>query len=667
METMGFYQAVVDALPSHVAVLDRRGTIVAVNRAWRVFAVENGLPPQLQWRGVSYLGACRRSHEDGASTICAGIEAVLDGSRLRFEQEYPCHAPDGPQRWFRLNVLPLCVDHEDYALVLHTNVTHRHIEVEQLGDERNRLEDEIRQLQKMEAVGRLAGGVAHDFNNLLMGISGTASVALRRCAPDEPVRFALDQIRNAAAAGTAITKQLLAFSRKRLGHATPQGLDAAILRNEGMLRHMLGEAIDLDVTVRCPECAVVCAEGELEQILMNLVVNARDAMPDGGRISVRTSRVSLAPDQARPGELPPGPYCVLVVQDEGRGMDATTRARIFEPFFTTKDQASGSGTGLGLSTVFGIVRRARGHIEVDSEPGRGSLFRLYLPYAPQPAQPPCPGDRGPYARGDGETVLVVEDDHLVRETVREYLRGAGYDVLEAGDGLTAQQIGRSLDHLDLVLTDMVLPGTTGAELAKQLTAMRPEARVVFMSAHPREVLLDARRLEPGDDLLHKPFGEHELLTRVREALPPRGPARRPGSRDAPAPSPAPRAPEGPAPAGRVVLLVEDDRMSREAVTDLLQDSGYVVHAAQGALEARRLVESGACRPEIIISDVMLPDGRGPEVVAGLDALGVEAHVVYLSGRSADEPEVLEALRRPRTRFLQKPVGLDVLLAELERA
>jgi len=489
MDDFGLYQAVVDALPSHVAVLDRRGRIVAVNRAWRTFAVENGMPPQMQWRGVSYLSACQPTDADGANSMCAGIQAVLGGGRLRYEEEYPCHVPDGPRRWFRLTALPFSVGHEDYALMIHQNVTHRHIEVEQLGDERNRLEDELRQLQKMEAVGRLAGGVAHDFNNLLMGISGTASVALKKTAPDDPQRFALDQIRNAAIAGAAITKQLLAFSRKRQGDAAPHALDAAILRNEGMLRQLLGESITLDVLVRCPDCAVVCAEGELEQVLMNLVVNARDAMPDGGRISVRTARVSLRADDAHPGELPPGPYCVLVVEDEGRGMDPATRERIFEPFFTTKKQ----GTGLGLSTVFGIVRRARGHIDVQSEPGKGSCFRVYLPCTRVVERDAPPGELPLEARGKGEVVLVVEDDHLVRETVREYLRGAGYEVYEAGDGLGALQIGRQLDHLDLVLTDMVLPGTTGAELAQRLVALRPEARVMFMSPHRTRSLPSSRR------------------------------------------------------------------------------------------------------------------------------------------------------------------------------
>jgi two-component system, cell cycle sensor histidine kinase and response regulator CckA len=375
---------------------------------------------------------------------------------------------------------------------------------------RNRLEEEFLQAQKMEAIGRLAAGVAHDFNNLLMGISGCATVALDRLDGHEEVRELLDEIVSAAASGASITRQLLEFGRKRKHSPRLLDLDSVVFRSEAMLRRLLGEDIELLVRCNAAGAMVRCDPGQIEQVLMNLIVNARDAMPSGGRLIIETSEVEIAREEALRR------WVRLRVSDTGCGMDEEIQEYLFEPFFTTK--SIGEGTGLGLSTVYAIVERSGGQIDLASEIGVGTTFTIHLPCADPNARAQTPVPGGTTADRSG-TILVVEDQPMVRETIRYYLERRGYRVLEARDGVEGLEMYR--DHaeaIDMLLTDVVLPGVVGTELARRIHALEPGIPVLYMSAYPRESLVDEGRMAPGMAALQKPFTEEELLASVRAAL-----------------------------------------------------------------------------------------------------------------------------------------------------
>jgi len=381
------------------------------------------------------------------------------------------------------------------------------------------LEQQLRHAQKMEAVGRLAGGIAHDFNNLLMVISGYGEFLLERIGQDPAVRGPAQEIAKAASRATALTRQLLAFSRKQM--LTPKVLDlnAIVTDNLKMLTRLIGEDIDL-VMIPGSSLGMVKADpGQVEQVIMNLAVNARDAMPKGGKLTIETANVSLDENYAR-GHAPaaPGDYIMLAVSDTGMGMDTETQTHIFEPFFTTKGP---KGTGLGLSTVYGIVKQSGGYIWVYSEPGRGTSFKVYLPRVAATeeaisAQPPAAIPE--VARGN-ETILLVEDEATVRQLTRDYLRTQGYNVLEAADPAVALQL--AISHkgpIHLLLTDVIMPGMNGRELAQQMGSVRSETRVLYMSGYTENAIGHNGMLEPGINLLQKPFTLPALKAKVREAL-----------------------------------------------------------------------------------------------------------------------------------------------------
>jgi len=365
--------------------------------------------------------------------------------------------------------------------------------------ETKRLEEEFLRSQKMEAVGRLAGGIAHDFNNLLMGV-----LAYSRIASEEhvgPTRDAFDEIGAAAKRGMALTRRLLAFTRGRPIQLEPTSVDQVVSENELMLRQLLGEDMTLEVRLARGGATVMADPGLIEQILINLLINARDAMPAGGRIEVVTRERTDA--------------VVLAVRDTGCGMTPEVRERIFEPFFTTK--APGEGTGLGLSTVKRIVGQLAGSIDVESAPGKGSTFRLSIPRCAREPQRTLTPTREERSRSTRNTLLLVEDDRLVRTAIRHFLERQGYEVYAAEAPLEALRILREHGAIDVLLTDMVMPGGSGSELAREVCALRPDTKVVFMSAHEPEFLIERERLEPGATCLQKPF-ELELLLAVLLSL-----------------------------------------------------------------------------------------------------------------------------------------------------
>lgn len=378
-----------------------------------------------------------------------------------------------------------------------------------------KLEEQLRVAQKMEAVGSLAGGIAHDFNNLLSVILSYVGFVLDASPAPDPRHDDLMEIQKAAERAAVLTRQLLAFGRRQILQPVPMNLNDSATGVEGMLRRVIGEDIRL-VQRLDPQLALVMADpGQIEQVVMNLVVNSRDAMPDGGTLTIETENVELAADQV--DGLKAGPYVMFVVSDTGTGMDGPTKARLFEPFFTTKPV--GKGTGLGLSTVFGIVKQSGGNVRVYSEPGMGTTFRVYLP-RDMSATPAAAKAPAPTAILLGtETILVVEDEAAVRNSTSRVLTAAGYTVLTAEHGADALTQCEAHDGLiDLVLTDVVMPKLGGAPFARELAKVRPEIRILFMSGYSGDAIVHKGILDAGTQFIGKPFSASDLTHKVREVL-----------------------------------------------------------------------------------------------------------------------------------------------------
>jgi signal transduction histidine kinase len=379
--------------------------------------------------------------------------------------------------------------------------------------------ENLRQSQKMEAIGHLAFGVAHDFNNLLTAILGYTEMMLSQIGEDKPISADLMEIRKAGDRAAALTKQLLAFSRKQPLSMTVVDLNSVVSEAEQLLRRLIGEHIELRTKLASDIWSITGDVTQLEQVLLNLVVNARDAMPSsGGTVLVETNNVVLSNQHKFPDPVPvvPGRYALLMVQDTGSGMDEATRARLFEPFFTTKSR--GRGTGLGLATVYGIIKHLKGYIFVESETGHGTTFRLYFPAAVDaPAATSAVSARlTPFV--GRETILVVEDDDAVRRFATVALRRYGYDVLEASSPEKALEIAEQADSIHLILTDVIMPGLSGPAFVHRVRQRRPNVPTIYMSGYPGDAMVASALMEKGDAQLSKPFATDELLRFVREVI-----------------------------------------------------------------------------------------------------------------------------------------------------
>jgi two-component system cell cycle sensor histidine kinase/response regulator CckA len=459
-----------------------------------------------------------RLHPEERERVIGLFQAALAGGSDH-ELEFRAVAADGRAVWVRdiVHVVRDAQGHAKQLRGLTVDLTERKRADEALRER----EEQLRQAQKMEAVGQLAGGIAHDFNNLLMVIQGDSELILRRLPAEHAMRRNAEGIREASQQAASLTRQLLAFSRKQV--LAPRIVDPnqIVANMHGMLQRLLGETIQLEL-VAAPDTGLVKADpGQLEQVIMNLAVNARDAMPDGGRLTIATGELELDSSAAREhSEAAPGRYVMLQVSDTGTGMDQATRTRLFEPFFTTKEQ--GKGTGLGLSTVYGIVKQSGGHIWVQSEIGRGSTFKICLPVAEEEvsiAEAPALAEVEAEPVRGAETILLVEDARRVREVVREILEMNGYAILEARNGSEALEIATThTGPIHLMVTDVVMPHMSGRELAQRLAAVRPETRVLFMSGYTDDAIVRHGVLEEGTAFLSKPFTPDSLSTKVREVL-----------------------------------------------------------------------------------------------------------------------------------------------------
>jgi PAS domain S-box-containing protein len=382
------------------------------------------------------------------------------------------------------------------------------------------LESQLQQAQRMEAVGRLAGGIAHDFNNLLTIIGGLTSLTVNRLAEGTRERRNLEQVVQASERASALTQQLLTFSRRQIAEVEPIDLNEVVLGLESLLRRLIGEHISLHTSLAHDLGQLRANRAQLEQVLMNLVINARDAMPEGGVVQIETENLQVDRVFGRESlQVVPGSYVVLSVSDTGEGMDAATQANIFEPFFTTKER--GKGTGLGLATVYAVVQQAGGGVHVYSEPGHGSLFKVYFPRVEAPAAAAASAGRSPVVDRlpTRETILVAEDEPGVRAFAAQVLEDAGFRVVEAASGEEALELAAvSGQGVDLLLTDVVMPGINGRVLAERLKVLHPGIPVLFMSGYTDDMIVRTGVAANGAAFIQKPFAPHHLIDRIRTAL-----------------------------------------------------------------------------------------------------------------------------------------------------
>ena len=446
-------------------------------------------------------------HPDDAAVVGETRQAIEKGESI--SRNFRVVRPDGTTRWVRARAFPVYnASRELYRVVgLAEDIT-----------DVRRTEEQLLQAQKMEAVGRLAGGIAHDFNNLLTAILGYSELVLQDLGPDHSSAIDIREIRTAGQSAESLTRQLLAFSRRQILQPQTLDLNQVLTRVDALLQRIIGEDVELTMKLTTPIGRVSADPGQIEQVVLNLAVNARDAMPNGGKLTIETANAVLDDDYVtQHAGATTGPHVMVAVTDTGTGMDTATQQRLFEPFFTTKEP--GRGTGLGLATVYGIVAQSRGSIWVYSELGHGSTFKIYLPVTTEELTPQPAGELAPASLSGTETVLVVEDQIEARSVICETLRRRGYTVIEAINGPDAIVKGRQPETgIDVMLTDVVMPGMGGRRVTEVIRATRPNLRVVYMSGYTDSAIVDHGILEPGVTFVQKPFATDTLLRKIREVL-----------------------------------------------------------------------------------------------------------------------------------------------------
>jgi signal transduction histidine kinase len=507
----GVYEEnLLDALPARVCVLDTNGVVRAANSAWRDFEEHTPIFGTRCPAGENFLALCEATSGEGKA-LANGIHRVLSGASYSYSFDYTA-VENGDKRWYRIVASPAPTDHGG-VMVAHFDITERWRADAGL----RRSDEQLLQTQKMEAIGRLAGGLAHDFNNLLTLISGYTEILLARMPAGNPDRVEIEEIRKAANRGAGLTTQLLSFSRRQQVEPVVLDLNQLVSDMERMLRRMIGEDVQLSAELSPGLGKIKADPGQIGQVIMNLVLNSRDAMPRGGRIVIYTANAEIGGRSMRmPATLDPGPYVMLAIEDNGVGMDAETLAHLFEPFFTKGKE---KGTGLGLSTVYGIVKQSRGEVWAESRVGKGSRLTVYLPRVADGVEPAPPAERTPALLVGNETILLVEDEVGVRRLLKHVLVKQGYNVLEAISGEEALEIcERHGARPHLLLTDMVMPRMNGRDLATALTARQPGLKVLYVSGYTDDVLLRSGALGPGMAFLQKPLRPQVLIAKVREIL-----------------------------------------------------------------------------------------------------------------------------------------------------
>jgi two-component system, cell cycle sensor histidine kinase and response regulator CckA len=497
------FRVLVETAPQGIIITDHKGRIVDANpQALQLFGYERA---ELIGQTVEALlpSSLRQGHERERRAFNSNPHARPMGVGM----DLRAHRKNGTEFPVEISLVPLVTHSETLVSAVIVDIT-----------ERKKMEEQLRGAQRLEAIGRLAGGVAHDFNNLLTVILGCCDALLDELPASHPALRKVATMRKAGFSAADLTRQLLAFGRKQVLH--PRVLEPAEIISdvESMLRRLIGEDVQLLIHID-PEVGPVNADPvQIEQVLINLAANARDAMPKGGRLSIEVSNIDL--DEQYRMHHPtatPGPYVMFTVADSGCGMDPSTQARIFDPFFTTKEL--GKGTGLGLATVYGIVKQSGGHIWVYSESDKGSVFKIYLPRVDRRVRGALPADPDGAPRGGNETILLVEDSKSLREIAYEYLKSLGYTVLEAGGGAEAlQRFSEFGGIVDLLLTDIIMPEMNGRELADEIVRRQPSIKILFTSGYADDTIARHGVLETGVAFIQKPYRPRALAWKVREVL-----------------------------------------------------------------------------------------------------------------------------------------------------
>ena len=580
----------------------------------------------------------------GKTVAQLGVYADSDRGRLLAELTAKGHVEDMEFQARRKNgemgsVLVSASLLQDSGGRLLLSVVRDITEQKRIAVEKTKLEEQFRQAQKLESIGRLAGGVAHDFNNLLTVINGYGDLLLQEYKSGDPLRKWVVEIRQAGDRATNLTRQLLAFSRKQIVEPGPVYLRGLVAEHQGMLRRLIGEDIELVIESDPADWPVLADPGQLHQVLMNLVVNAQDAMPGGGTLTIRTANVELDETYtASHPEIAPGPYVSLLVSDTGVGIAKEIQERIFDPFFTTK--AEGEGTGLGLSTVYGIVRQFGGSIAVMSEPGRGATFEVYLPRLKEAVAAGTQAACATASASGSETVLVVEDQDTVRSLTVTVLKEHGYRVLDAAQGDDALLAAeRHPGPIQLLLTDVVMPHMTGKELAERLKPLRPEIKVLYMSGYAADVIVRRELLDSGAHYLAKPFAPDALAAKVREVL-------------------------GPPRLEATILVVDDEASVRGFFEQVLTGAGFEVVVARDGAEA--LKKARERRFDLLLTDLVMPEQEGLEIIRILRKERPDLKVVAVSGAFGGAFLKAAHLLGAHATLL-KPVSPDQLLAAVQGA
>jgi PAS domain S-box-containing protein len=509
-ENEEFLRLVIDTTPAHIFVKDRNGKFLLVNNT---AAKAHGITPE-EMIGKNELELAGSSVEKAAQIkkFLADDRKIIDTKKPKYIPEEPLTLSDGSIQWLQTTKIPLKLKGDlDCVLGVAVDVTARKKAEQELWEK----EELLRQSQKMEAIGRLAGGIAHDFNNLLTAIIGYAEMLKLNTSLDTMVRHSVEEIRKSADRAAVLTQQLLAFGRKQIMQPSVLDVNSLISDTRIMLNRLIGEHITLETKLNAQPSSIKADPGQIEQVIVNLVVNARDSMPGGGTITLETSNareVVRALDETVDVER--GEFVVVSIGDTGHGIDGETKQHIFEPFFTTKEK--GKGTGLGLSTVYGIVTQSGGHISVESQVDWGTVFKVYLPITEAlPKQPPGESLRT-VSKGKSESVLVVEDEGLVRDMMCEVLKSYGFNVLEADSGERALEGGS--EGIDLLITDVIMPGISGTELADEFLKHHPALKVLFVSGYTGDEIAHHGILNESVLFLQKPFSPQTLVEKVHEIL-----------------------------------------------------------------------------------------------------------------------------------------------------